>query len=188
MPLTPEQRALNLEKIARASVAAERTAGVPAELCCAQCILESGWLEKAPGNNPFGIKARAGQASTPVLTTEFLTPQQLGNVQAKGVEIRNVAPLVNGKHKVLLVDQFAAYATLDEAFLAYTALIVKGKFFAPRFTRYQQHKSLPQFLKDLKGADGQPPYATDPNYDSKILALTAQTNVRTALERARAAA
>ncbi|MCX6599827.1 MAG: glucosaminidase domain-containing protein [Acidobacteria bacterium] len=185
MPLTPEQRTANLARIAAAAVATEAATGVPAELCTAQCILESAWLEKAPGNNPFGIKARAGQPSTPVLTTEFLTPQQLDRVRASGKEIRSVEPSTGGKQKVMMVDQFAAFPTLADAFTAYANLLVKGKYFAPRFARYQEHKNLPQLLADMKGADGQPPYATAPDYDTKILQLVNQNNVKTALAAAR---
>ena len=185
MPLTPEQRTANLARIAAAAVATERATGVPAELCAAQCILESAWLEKAPGNNPFGIKARAGQPSTPVLTTEFLTPPQLDRVRASGKQIQSVEPSTGGKQKVMLVDQFAAFPTLTDAFTAYANLLVTGKYFAPRFGRYQQHKNLAQLLSDMKGTDGQPPYATDPNYDTKILQLANQNNVKTALTAAR---
>lgn len=185
MPLTPAQRAINLARIAKAAVALERATQVPAELCTAQCIVESAWLEKAPGNNPFGIKARAGQPSTPVTTTEFLTPQQLQRVQQSGRPIQSVGPLVEGKHRVLLIDQFAAFPALDDAFLAYGNLLVNGRFFAARFQRYLQHRDLARLLADMKGADGQPPYATDPQYDTKILQIANQSNVKAALAAAR---
>jgi flagellum-specific peptidoglycan hydrolase FlgJ len=185
MPLTPAQRALNLARIARAAVSLERTSEVPAELCSAQCILESGWLEKSPGNNPFGIKAKAGEASTPVLTTEFVTPVQLNRLRAQGKQIQTVGPLAAGKHRITLIDHFAAYVTLEDAFFAYGRLLTEGRFFKNRFARYRTHRSLPLLLADMKGGDGDPPYATDPNYDTKILQLSGQSNVRAALAAAR---
>ena len=52
--MTPEQFAA-LRKIAEAAVAAERETGCPAEISTAQCIVESAWLQVAPGNNAFGL-------------------------------------------------------------------------------------------------------------------------------------
>jgi flagellum-specific peptidoglycan hydrolase FlgJ len=53
--LTPQQEAA-LSQIVAAAVASERATGLPAELSAAQCIFESGWLSRMPGNNCFGIK------------------------------------------------------------------------------------------------------------------------------------
>ncbi len=188
MALTPAQRAANLARIAQAAVALERAQQVPAELCTAQCIVESAWLEKAPGNNPFGIKARSGEPSVDVTTTEFLTPAQLQRVRASGRPILSDTPAANGKRRVLLVDAFAAYASLEESFAAYGRLLVAGRFFRDRFARYLTHRSVDQLLTDMTGADGQPPYATDPNYFTVVRTLMNQANVRTALATARSAA
>ena len=54
--MTPDQLAA-LRRIAEAAVAAERETGCPAEISAAQCIVESAWLQVAPGNNCFGVKA-----------------------------------------------------------------------------------------------------------------------------------
>lgn len=183
---TPQQLA-NLASIAKAAVNLEKVMGVPAELCTAQCILESNWLAKAPGNNPFGIKAAAGKPSVSVLTREMFTPQQLKKAQAQGKKIQSVGPLVNGLHKVMMYDDFAAFDTLDDAFLAYGRLLVKGKYFAARFARYQKHKNVEQLLNDMQGADGLPAYATDKNYVPTVLKLIKQSNVQAALASARSA-
>jgi flagellum-specific peptidoglycan hydrolase FlgJ len=187
MTLTKAQREANLARIANAAVTLENETGIPAELCTAQCILESGWLAKAPGNNPFGIKAAGNQPYREAATWESLTPAQLEQLRQAGKRILSIGPLTRGRHRVSLVDRFAVYPTLDDAFRAYGRLLVSGRHFAPRFDRFRRHGDLPQLLADLRGADGQPPYATDPDYDSKLLQLIRQSNVQTALAFARRA-
>lgn len=46
-----------LDKIVPAAQACQRVSGIPASVTIAQAVLESGWGERAPGNNLFGIKA-----------------------------------------------------------------------------------------------------------------------------------
>lgn len=187
MKLTKAQRESNLSLIAEAAVALERETGIPAEVCTAQCILESGWLAKAPGNNPFGIKAVSGQPFTELVTWESLTPAQLARTKQLGRRILSAGPVMSGRHKVSLIDRFAAYPTLEDAFRAYGNLLLNGRYFAPRLARYKVHRDLARLLADLKGADGQPPYATDPQYDTKLLQLIRQANVQAALRETRQA-
>jgi flagellum-specific peptidoglycan hydrolase FlgJ len=185
--LTKAQRDLNLERIAAAAVVVEREFGIPAELCAAQCILESGWLARAPGNNPFGIKASLGEPFHEAVTWESLTPAQLDRLRQSGARIRSVAPLSAGRHRVSLVDRFRVFDTLEDAFRAYGRLMTAGRHFAPRLARFREHGSIARLLADLRGADGRPPYATDPDYDLKLLRLINQPNVQAALARARRA-
>lgn len=187
MTLTKAQREENLVRIAAAAVSVERESGIPAELCAAQCILESGWLAKAPGNNPFGIKAAPGQPFRESATWESLTPQQLARLRQSGARILSVGPLKKGRHRVSLVDRFAVFLTLEDAFRAYGRMLTAGRHFAPRLARFRQHRDLPRLLADLRGADGQPPYATDPDYDRKLMQLIRQANVQAALAAARRA-
>jgi flagellar protein FlgJ len=65
-----------------------------------QAALESGWGSSAPGNNIFGIKAVAGQASTQQSTLEF----------------------INGQMQRMNAN-FAAYSSTDDAVAHYTHLI-----------------------------------------------------------------
>ncbi len=60
--------------IAPAAVRSERATGFPAIVTIAKCGLESGWLDRAPGNNCFGIKAaeRHGDRVQRFLTTEVI--------------------------------------------------------------------------------------------------------------------
>lgn len=185
MALTREQRTLNLRRIAEAAVSLEDASGIPAELCTVQCVLESGWLARAPGNNPFGIKAAAAQAAVEKSTVEFVTPAQLARLQRAGRQIVSVGPLSGGRHKIGLRERFAAFDTLEAAFASYGRLLTAGRNFRHRLKRYQQHRQLSRLLADLMGADGQPPYATDPAYDTKLLQLIGQANVKAALAMAR---
>ena len=65
-----------------------------------QAALESGWGSSAPGNNIFGVKAVAGQASTQQSTLEF----------------------INGQMQRMNAN-FAAYSSTDDAVAHYTHLI-----------------------------------------------------------------
>src|SRR5437660_12429141 len=75
----------NLGRIAEAAVASERSTGCPAELQAAQCILETGWLNHAPGNNCFGIKFYAGAFGRQLLhTREWFTNTEAARFLALG--------------------------------------------------------------------------------------------------------
>jgi peptidoglycan hydrolase FlgJ len=65
-----------------------------------QAALESGWGSSAPGNNIFGVKAIAGQASTQQPTSEF----------------------INGRMQRMTAN-FAAYNSTDDAVAHYTYLV-----------------------------------------------------------------
>lgn len=79
---------------------AAQAIGAPPVALLAQSALETGWGASAPGNNLFGVKATAGQASSTAATSEYL----------KGV----VTPVV---------AQFAAYPSVSSAVEQFTALI-----------------------------------------------------------------
>ena len=77
--LTPAQKSA-LQQIAAASVVAEKKTGCPAELSAAQAILESGLLQRAPGNNCFGIKANSRAAGQQyVFTHEVEFPNDINS-------------------------------------------------------------------------------------------------------------
>src|SRR5579872_7370119 len=74
-----------LRQIAQAAVASERATGCPAELQAAQCILETGWLSHAPGNNCFGIKSYPGESGRQLLhTREWFTDTGVRQFLASG--------------------------------------------------------------------------------------------------------
>jgi flagellum-specific peptidoglycan hydrolase FlgJ len=180
--VTASQRTTNLHRIAKAAVHIERTRNIPAELTTGQCILESGWLGKAIGQNAFGIKAVRGQLYRRVVTTERLTPKQLEAERAKGYRI------VSYNNPVAILEQdFADYLTLEECFEAYADLLTKGRYFKDRFARYLEHRDLERLLSDMSGKDGQPPYFTGAGYVDLWRAIVNQVNVKAAIAEARSA-
>lgn len=188
--MTPQERAVNLDRIAKAAVSIERTHGVPAELTTGQCIIESEWLKEAPGNNAFGLKSPRGATHyQTITTTEHLTDAELKSVMDSGIEILAVSGVyVNGKRTIRLKDRFQVFATLSECFEAYADLLVSGLYFKDRFKRYLEHKDIERLLSDMSGADGQPKYFTGSGYADLWRRITQQQNVKDAIAAARRAA
>ena len=111
---------------------------IPASVCIAQWALESAWGKRMSGkNNPFGIKALAGHSATSRMTWE----------------------VVNGK-RVNMTQQFADFASLDEAFDAHGKLLATGKPYA------KARAVLPDADKFANALTGV--YATDPDYGLKL--------------------
>ena len=188
MALTAAQRTKNLQAIAAAAVAAEAASGIPAELSTAQCILESGWLEKAPGNNPFGIKAYPAVPGRQLLdTTEWFTAAELGAFMALGdsrsatVILKNGVPQTSGQRTHYNVkDWFAKFASLADAFRRHAALLLTGVFYRKATAQYQAAKNLNAYIEAVAAK-----YATSPTYAAQLEQLIGQNNVQTALRQAR---
>jgi hypothetical protein len=105
--MTPEQQ-VTVARIAAAAVQAEQSTGCPAEITTAQCILESGYLQHAPGNNCFGIKAYAGCFGTQLIDThEWFTDAEAAKFLERGqgraaVAIQPVADQRRGQEALRL--------------------------------------------------------------------------------------
>lgn len=156
--LTPEQQAAAV-KIAAAAVASERSTGCPAELSAAQCIFESAYLRRMPGNNCFGIKPDAhGSGTKYTLTSEFISGEWI--------------------HKVL---EFEAYATLADCFADHARLIQQG-IYAEAWRRYQADHDLDRYIVGVALH-----YASDPDYRIKISTEAHSSTVQMAVQAARAA-
>ncbi|CAN0620516.1 flagellar protein FlgJ [Burkholderia multivorans] len=134
----PQTRAQLIAEMIAASKESEARSGVPALVTFAQWALESHWGEKKSGkNNVFGVKARKGQAGTDVVTHE----------------------VVNGK-SVKVVQRFADYDSLADAFTAHANLLAKGRAYA----NARKHSNDPSAFADaLSGV-----YATDLHYGDKL--------------------
>jgi flagellum-specific peptidoglycan hydrolase FlgJ len=157
--MTPQQQQANLLLIAEASVASERATGCPAELSAAQCIFESGWLAKCPGNNCFGIKVDArGSGVQYVLTSEF----------------------INGEWEHMPLA-FETYNSLADCFSDHARLIEQGVY-AAAWAAYQQTRDLDAYIAGVAAH-----YATDPTYRVKITAEAHSIAVEAAVRNARAA-
>lgn len=103
----PDRFNINLIKGAQES---QKKWGIPASITLAQWALESGYGKSMPdgSNNPFGIKALAGQPSVTAWTTE----------------------VVNGK-LVKVREPFRVYSSMGEAFIKHSELLGTGRRYAP---------------------------------------------------------
>ncbi|WP_333986133.1 glycoside hydrolase family 73 protein [Burkholderia orbicola] len=134
----PSTAAQRIADAIAASRESEARSGIPALVTFAQWAQESGWGRKMSGkNNPFGIKARKGEAGTDVVTHEVI-----------------------GGKRVKMVQRFADYDSLADAFSAHARLLANGKPYA----NARAHRDDPfAFADALTGV-----YATDPKYGSKL--------------------
>jgi flagellar protein FlgJ len=147
-----------LRQIAAAAVESERATGCPAELQAAQCILESGWLQHAPGNNPFGIKKADRHSAGQVLTTTEIVRGQAVRCQC----------------------EFAVFPSLAEAFIDHAQLITTGRPYRSAWEEFRANGSFESLVRRVAAA-----YATDPDYARKVLVVAARDDVRDAISRAR---
>jgi flagellum-specific peptidoglycan hydrolase FlgJ len=113
----------------------------------AQFLLESDWGRRGMGeaNNYFGIKARAGEPSVTLETTEF----------------------VNGK-PVKVAQQFRKYDSMADSFADHARLIVDRTSNGQKiYAAALSHPNDPiAFARALTGV-----YATDPQYGDKLVAI-----------------
>jgi flagellum-specific peptidoglycan hydrolase FlgJ len=189
MSLTAAERTQNLQKIAVAAVSTEAASGIPAELTSAQCILESGWLEFSPGNNPFGIKVYDGAPSRQLLdTTEWFTPTELEQFLASGdgrtavAVVKNGVPSKIGKRTQYRVrDWFAEFPSLTGAFQRHAAMLLQGLFYRKATQQYQSDRNLTAYVEAIAQH-----YSTSPTYATQVEQLIRQDNVKSALTTARA--
>ena len=119
----------------------EAETGIPASATLGQWALESSFGKHAPGNNPFGIKARAGQPYMLLWTHE----------KAK-----------NGSGLVRVQQKFRTFDSLEDAFRA------RGELLSKRYPLAMAHKdNADAFVAGLQ-ADPHHQYATDPKYVEKV--------------------
>jgi flagellum-specific peptidoglycan hydrolase FlgJ len=182
--MNDEQRNVLEDQIGPAAVACERAVGCPAELTAAQAILESGWLDKAPENNCFGIKAHASVAGRQLLTTtEWFTDQEAAAFLARGDE-REAEPVdppqvLGTRKKYHVKDWFAAYPDLAACFADHAG-VLQAPVYAPTWTRYREDGDLEAFIRGIAAH-----YATDPGYADTILRLARDATVAAAIAASR---
>ena len=113
-------------EVAAAAKKAEEKYGVPAAITTAQWQLESGGGKHMPtgSNNPFGIKAKAGQESVFAGTQEFEGGQMVSKKQ-----------------------EFAKFSSLDEAFEEHAKLLARGK----AYDKARNASSLEDYADALTG-------------------------------------
>ena len=115
--------------------------GVPASIAIAQAALESGFGEKAKGNNLFGIKAGSSWhgATIDMATHEYINGARLGET-----------------------DKFRAYSSMENSMENY------GQFLATN-ARYAQ--VIGASGKEAADALQRAGYATDPKYAAKLKSI-----------------
>lgn len=154
--LSKEQRTA-LAKIAAAAVACEKITGCPAALSAAQCIFESSWLTRAPGNNCFGIKAdHRGSGQQYIVTHEF----------------------INGEWQTMALA-FESYASIEDCFADHARLIQESVY-AQAWQKYATDHDLDAYIAGVAAH-----YATDPTYRQKIIDEAHSNTVTEAIAKAR---
>jgi peptidoglycan hydrolase-like protein with peptidoglycan-binding domain len=150
--LTPAQFAAMFLPSARKSEAVYR---VPALVTLGQAALESGWGERAPRFNFFGIKARA---TDPEDTRQLLrTKEVLSHPNAKFPEVISVTPRADGRYDYVVRDWFRAYPSAEAAFDSHGRLLSAKKTYAGAFAFVHDPYA---FAAEIARAG----YATGPTY------------------------
>lgn len=165
-----KRRALPI--IAKAAVDVERKTGFPAEVLFAQCALESGWLNHAPGNNPFGIKYKPERHADRQLlrTKEWFTPEELAAWLAAmpGRAVVEETDRVDkkGRRLYVVMDWFAKFGSLSDACSDYIGFLTRGRY-AKAWQVFQESRDWRQFVHGIAKAG----YATAPNYAESVIAM-----------------
>jgi flagellum-specific peptidoglycan hydrolase FlgJ len=138
----------------------EAATGVPKLVTLGQAALESAWGSSAPGNNFFGIKAKA---SDPEETHQLLkTTEVFDRDNMTGFpEIISVTPRSDGRFTYMVRDWFRTYPSPAEAFIGHGNFLRNTSRYAAAF----QHTDDPYaFAQEVARAG----YATAPNYFSVL--------------------
>lgn len=174
-----------IREIAKVAVECERAHGFPAEVLFAQCALESDWLQKAPGNNPFGIKFVPGRHADKQLlrTREWFSQDELTKwltgIPGREVIAKESGPDSRGKTLYRVRDWFAKYQTLLDACSDYIRLLTRGRYKAA-WEAYRKDGDYEALLRGIAKAG----YSTASSYaDHALKVLTDE--VRSAIDDAR---
>lgn len=123
---------------------------LPASVCIAQAILESGWGMYCIGQfNYFGRKWNGW-----------------GNY-----ERRQTTEYINGEY-VTIYDKFQSYESLEEAIRDWCVLITEEPAYSNALAEWHSNWNVEDFVYALA-----PVYATDPDYAHKIIATINANNL-----------
>lgn len=115
---------------------------LPASVCIAQAILESGWGRYVIGNyNYFGRKYNGWGDYEEVTTQEYW----------------------DGEYHTI-VDKFQSYTSLEEAIIDWCVLMREEPVYADALNTWETTWSVEDFVYAMS-----PIYATDPEYGNKIM-------------------
>lgn len=152
--MTPEQFVKTYLPFAKA---VEKKTGFHYLIPLAQGAQESGWGDKAIGNNFFGIKDTDGVNGNEqlIVTTEF---SKNGNLRFPVI----LKKVFTGKlFKYTIKDWFRKYDSAEIAFTDHINFFLKN----PRYAEAVKHKAdYNRFFEEIAKAG----YATDPNYAQNL--------------------
>ena len=129
--------------IIAAARASQAKWGIPASVSLAQWAVESGWGKHSPGNNPFGMKPRAGRND----------PQQMLMTREWS----------KARGNYYLPQPFRVFASIADAFEAHAELLATAKVYAKARAKLPD---IGAFVDALTGV-----YATDPKYGQTLRAV-----------------
>ena len=125
---------------------------LPASVCIAQAILESGWGRYCIGQfNYFGRKWNGWGNYERRQTTEYD---------------------YDSCHYITIYDKFQSYSSLEEAIRDWCVLITEEPAYSNALAEWQQNWNVEDFVYALA-----PVYATDPDYAHKIIATINANNL-----------
>lgn len=140
----------------------EAYTGISSVFTLAQAALESGWGEKAIGNNFFGVKANR---TTPMNKKQLIkTKEVLKTNSAYFPEIFSIKQRADGKYDYVVKDWFRKYDTPEECFTDHANFFFENK----RYSKALEYRSDPyKFAKEIAKAG----YATAPNYAEVLVSV-----------------
>lgn len=124
---------------------------LPASVCIAQAIIESGWGRYCIGQyNYFGRKWNGWGNYVRQQTTEY----------------------INGEY-VTIYDKFQSYSSLEEAIADWCVLMRNEPLYAEALAVWEDTWDVEEFVRAMA-----PVYATDPNYADKIISTINANNLK----------
>ena len=125
---------------------------LPASVCIAQAILESGWGRYCIGQfNYFGRKWNGWGNYERMQTTEYD---------------------YDSCHYITIYDKFQSYSSLEEAIRDWCVLITEEPAYSNALAEWKSNWNVEDFVYALA-----PVYATDPDYAHKIIATINANNL-----------
>lgn len=136
-------------KVGAPAAESAKKAKIFASVVLAQSALESGWGEKAPGNNLFGIRADKSWKGT---TVDFPTHEVI-----KGV-------------RTPCIGKFRAYPDWQGSFDDHAAFLLRN----PRYLPVLAAKTPEDACTQLQKCG----YSTDPNYAKTLISIITHHNLK----------
>ena len=139
---------------------------VPASVTLAQAILESGWGDKAEGNNFFGIKNFSVMAKK--IREVLWAGKTYDGPLGEDMQLWWTHEVINGK-SIRVQDVFMKYPTAKEGFDDHAQFFIRNSRYAKAF----EAKDGYGFATEIAKAG----YATDPNYAATLHLLMRKYNL-----------